>query len=84
MRPELKSEVSRCYGEKVSTFGVTPGGVGWKDEHSQAMWITKRITFIMATPYFSSISARVIFAKYVTLIYDYELYEWTVLIKKEI
>jgi len=35
MRPGLKSKVSRYYGEKISTFGVTPGGVDWKDEHSQ-------------------------------------------------
>ena len=35
MKPELKSKVSRYYGEKISTFGAVPKGVDWNDEHSQ-------------------------------------------------
>lgn len=35
MRRDLKSKVSKYYGDKVSTFGPNPKGVDWKDESSQ-------------------------------------------------
>jgi SAM-dependent methyltransferase len=35
MRNDIKSKVSRYYGEKISTFGAVPQGVDWKDEYSQ-------------------------------------------------
>lgn len=35
MKPDLKSKVSRYYGEKVNAYGPTPKGVDWKDAESQ-------------------------------------------------
>lgn len=35
MRRDLKSKVSKYYGDKVNAFGPSPKGVDWKDETSQ-------------------------------------------------
>jgi len=35
MKPDLRSKVSRYYGDKVNTYGPTPKGVDWKDAESQ-------------------------------------------------
>jgi len=35
MRRDLKSKVSKYYGDKVNAFGPSPKGVDWKDENSQ-------------------------------------------------
>ena len=77
----IQKDVDSYYTDRVKTYGATPKGVDWNGEQSQLLRFKQLSKIIKKDKFTIADIGWGVFN--ISLIHDYDLYEFTILVTKD-